>query len=920
MTLNDCGCCEGVAVETPVEISNRPGLTAIAYRIGTHGQFKASMLARLSESALPELRRLKTREGDDFTIALLDSWALVSDVLTFYQERIANESYLRTATERSSIINLARLIGYELRPGVAASTYLAFTLETAPGSPAAATLAERLRVQSIPGPGQKPQSFETVEQIEARAEWNALKPQQSELRYPVFGSTHAYLSGVTTNLKPGDSLLVVGAERLGDKDNENWEIRRVSSVTPDAANKRTLVYWGEPLGSRIPHVEPPRKGPKIYALRLHASLFGFNAQNWSALPVALRIGEANPDPEAKKNNEFLEGAFAGRKDSWADARLPAGIKTINLDSVYNQIILNSWIVLVKPATTDPETSAYAEVYRVRSVGEEVVTDFNMSAKTTRLTITGEHIHKFSPRDTTVLAQSEELALAETPLDEPVSGDEITLDHVLEGGLASGRTLIVAGTRIRAVIGTTRAKLYLTSEDGSQKVSLAAGDNLIVLGPPVNLVEKPGQQSWRLMDKTGFEGYVQAATDKIIFAPAEAADDVVNEVVQLDEATLAEDKEHTILKLTAPLTNVYDRSSVTIFANVALSTHGETVKGEVLGSGNAGQPYQRFSLRQSPLTYVGADTPSGGESTLEVRVNDLLWSEVSTFFGRGPRERIYVTHTDDGGRTTVQFGDGETGARLPIGRENVNATYRKGIGLDGLMNAGQLSLLMTRPLGVKGVTNPLPAAGAQDPQSLSDARANAPLTVLTLDRIVSLRDYEDFARSFSGIAKAVAAWTWNGHTRGVFITVAGIDGAEVADGSILSTNLVSAILKAGDSFVPVKVASYRGMTFRLAADIKVDEQYIEATVLANVESALRSAFSFEARAFGRSVVLSEVIAVIQNVAGVVAVDVNKLHRSDQKKSLRAILPAAAPRDGDDAGVAAAQLLTLDPGPLELGVMS
>ena len=71
---------------------------------------------------------------------LTDAWAAALDVLTFYQERIANESYLRTATERLSVLHLARLIGYELRPGVAASTSLAFTLDETAGSPAALTL------------------------------------------------------------------------------------------------------------------------------------------------------------------------------------------------------------------------------------------------------------------------------------------------------------------------------------------------------------------------------------------------------------------------------------------------------------------------------------------------------------------------------------------------------------------------------------------------------------------------------------------------------------------------------------------------------------------------------------------------------------------------------------------------------------
>src|SRR5918997_2238446 len=131
--LDECGCCEGLEVGTPVEVYNRPGLSAIAYRIGTHARFKRSMLARLSDSRLPALRDLNTRDDDDFTLALLDAWATVADVLPFYSERIANESYLRTATERVSLLYLARLIGYQLRPGVAASTYLAFKLDEAPG-------------------------------------------------------------------------------------------------------------------------------------------------------------------------------------------------------------------------------------------------------------------------------------------------------------------------------------------------------------------------------------------------------------------------------------------------------------------------------------------------------------------------------------------------------------------------------------------------------------------------------------------------------------------------------------------------------------------------------------------------------------------------------------------------------------------
>ena len=106
MSGESCGCCEGVERLTPRATANRPGLTELAYRIGTHADFMETMQARLSSYNFPELAGLTTRDGSDPSLALLDAWAAVADVLTFYQERIANEGYLRTADERRSILEL----------------------------------------------------------------------------------------------------------------------------------------------------------------------------------------------------------------------------------------------------------------------------------------------------------------------------------------------------------------------------------------------------------------------------------------------------------------------------------------------------------------------------------------------------------------------------------------------------------------------------------------------------------------------------------------------------------------------------------------------------------------------------------------------------------------------------------------------
>src|SRR5262245_60724583 len=125
------------------------------------------------------LARLLARNSDDPTVALVDAAACMADVITFYQERIANEGFLRTATERRSVLELARAIGYELKPGLAASVHLAFTVEDSPGAPGVSTLLRGLPVQSIPPQGKLPQVFETSAEFTARAEWNMLRPRQT---------------------------------------------------------------------------------------------------------------------------------------------------------------------------------------------------------------------------------------------------------------------------------------------------------------------------------------------------------------------------------------------------------------------------------------------------------------------------------------------------------------------------------------------------------------------------------------------------------------------------------------------------------------------------------------------------------------------------------------------------------------------
>jgi predicted phage baseplate assembly protein len=320
--------------------------------------------------------------------------------------------------------------------------------------------------------------------------------------------------------------------------------------------------------------------------------------------------------------------------------------------------------------------------------------------------------------------------------------------------------------------------------------------------------------------------------------------------------------------------------------------------------------------------VSATNAAGAETTLEVRVNDVQWHEADSLYTAESRLRAYISRRADDGKVTVMFGDGVNGARLPTGNENVTAVYRTGIGTPGLLNAGQLSLLLTRPLGVKNVTNPLPTAGAADPESRDNARENAPFTVLTLDRIVSLRDFEDFARAFAGIGKTQATYLWDGEARVLHLTVASAapNPSSAGDYTIdpksdLFKNLRLAMDAARDTMQRLEVDTYAPRYFRVRARVLVAADYLPEKVQAAVSAALLDTYAFERRSFGQPVFASEVLGVMQGVEVVTASFLTALHlrgnavtRESRLTAARA-LPVPGP-GGALLDIEKAQLLLID----------
>ena len=941
----NCGCCSGTSIQTPQPRNNLPGLPSVSYRVGTWANFKESMLARLSSSDYPALALLKTRSDDDFTIALMDSAAIVLDILSFYQERLANESYLRTAGQLRSLTELSRLIGYQPSPGVSASTYVAFSLRAAPGqtpdpSAPAFTIPQGTELQSVPPQGQTPQIFETSAAIQAKPDWCALPVQTGVPWVPPGSSNSVYLCGTSTQLNLGDSLLLLGINREGWESSatsptpsDQWQVVVLNEVRVDTVRNLTYVSWDSPLTEesesteiveedriasrpersgvaspvipvstneaipsidinllrpiwgigrlpiRLPVVIPPPSpwvAAKVFAFRQKATLFGHNAPHPN-LFVNLNLGTSTSSITSLPF--LIDVPVSGNIWSWKNFGI-ASASQIDLDATYPKIVIGGWFALV--------SSGIAQLYKVQNTQVVSISNFGLSGKVTELAADYQDPNissTFPLPETEVWAQSDELQVAEQPLTYPLYGTLLDLQD-LRPDILRLQVVALFGKRQKIAVEDGIIGLSFVPDDGTGQVSLVPGDVFTLTDPtPLPLATNGTIPDWSVStsaitlsveDVNGRTGTIQATLDQFTLLIAGSDDPNISEYALVSTVITSDvPYPHTQIQLQSTLANCYDRTLTTVNLNVALATNGQSVT-EIMGSGNASTRDQSFALKQSPLTYVQGPTPTGRQSTLQVQANGVAWTEVPSLYGAGPSDQVFETLNQPGGTAEVFFGGDGEGSLLPTGQNNIQANYRIGLGSPGNVAANTLTTLIDRPLGVSGVTNPAAATGGQDPQSVDTIRTNAPLTVLTLGRAVSLTDYQNYAGTFAGIAKAYAIWIPSGQGQGVFLTVAGVNGAALPPGNPTLTNLVASLRNYGNPLIAITVQSFVETLFGLSADLKYDPAYDQPTVQAQVLQALSQAYGFAQRTFGQGISVDEITTFIQNVPGIVAVNVTAVY--------------------------------------------
>jgi predicted phage baseplate assembly protein len=1004
---------------------NGQGVPALPYPAGDRQQFLAKLLAALvrTDTADGQPFGLRTGALDDPTVALLDAWATVADVMAFYSGRIAAEGFLRTATQPGSLLAIAGLVGYQPRSGLAASVWLAYSLHPDPAD-TAVTLPSGLLVQSVPGTGELPQTFETTAQVVARPSWNTLQVRSGgPVRAPggLSSVTSLSVQGLTTGLQANDVIL------LSDGSGMPTPVF-VQHVSVDlAAQTTTVTLRSQPAGDAAALAGAPagaagEPGVMGAAAERPTTI----VETIDTLTEGLKKRPKPPPPSSAALNRGPTQVFAPRSD--AVTRLVAALDPAVASTIYKAVstatigsaavthatalqvrttpfgvqmpprpvfnrhgqqtgtqewpiaglqtlsVSGLWsgpdnaptgtidLTITAPDGMEasgqlPATQMSVQLGSLGSVqlseeptqatftadGSSGLRDMTATLDTSSgsYTVTFRDGSSFTwpptppqtPQTQSFMVGSQRVTIewgARTPGDVRDQGTPVTVSVAEALPLSdSDRMVLDLDTTYPGIVpGSWVVIEQAASPAGQAAMGVAAGqasaggEGEQITYPLVRRVDKTATVT---LTRYGMSGTatqltlhrpwidrgarwlsalrpltIRAQSVRLTLLPVALTSPVAGDTIDVDGLPAGLEAGHrilvtgtradlpagaavpggeqamiagvtqnaaggpgtayTTLHLAAKLAYSYELGSVQVYGNVVPAHQGATVTETLTGS-LPGDPYPSFTLSQAPVLADPSPTAAGSVSSLRLTVGGRAWKPVTRLDASTPADS-YLTGIDSRGRTTITLS-----GPLPTGTSNVVATYRTGQGSAGNVRTHQVTQLLSRPLTVAGVDNPLPGSGGSDGDGPSDLRSRAPVGLASLGRLVSVADATDLVLSWAGVGKAHAVRGTLGGAEIVALTVAGVAPEALLAGDELLTSLAAALVAAGRPEAPVVVVPAPIYLIVLAARVRCAPDCDWATVSDELRSALTSAFGYDQRRLGENIVLSEIVAVAHSVPGV-----------------------------------------------------
>ena len=851
--------CPCGAFQFPQAACNASGLPQLSYRVGDFTSFRYELLVPLPDET--ELTAWRPGAGGDLGMQMVEWWAYLADILTFYNERIANEAYLGTALLPESVNHIVQLLGYRPKPALGAKGHLAALLTPSARAPMA--IPAGLQIQSKPGPGQQPQVFE-VERATTVGLPDLVVADVVPSNLPLLdasGSTF-WLAGKVTSLKAGDRLLLADASAITAQTLGDWAWIKIGGTTPGT----------DPLGNTVTEVAFSTVSGSLSAGAQAANYVLLKPQQFAPLwPYggATAISSTTADLA-----QIARGLGAGSLVLFdlPDGAAPPIIildEAVAVASGGSEIGRSEPRALVREERTPAQGIEAASALERETLSETAAARFGgvggvrpRPAPEPAPTSSG-----LVPTPGIVTSYSEVVWYANgagpTPPSPSPPAVPIGIPHA-EIGFASTTlsgawwswvsnlvTVRWSWLQIGRIVGATTPASYNYTGGGSALVADPASPNPMPLdgtAVPVMVADRAGDAASTTLTSSG--------------SPASAS-----------------------LGTLSPAPAGGFASPLDIYFNLLPVSRGKTVVTETLGSGNPMVAGQDFTLAQSPVTYFFDPASVSGPnftSTVSVSVGGVEWQEVQSFYGQPKNAQIFVLHEDDGGQTHVSFGDGVNGALPPTGTNNILASYRYGGGA-AAPDPETLTVVLTPTPGLKGVANPLAPTGGSDADQPSQLRSLAPQSVLTFNRAVALDDYAAIALTAAGVTQAVASYAFDAASQrpAVVLWIAGDDNATAsAQAAIAGTEMPGQ---------RVIFETAVGINSILSLTYVRDPRYADSAVRTGLMSALADPasglFAPTRVGIGQPIYQSQVAAACLAVPGVLAIQDVDLSPEFEFRNLR-----------------------------------
>lgn len=331
------------------------------------------------------------------------------------------------------------------------------------------------------------------------------------------------------------------------------------------------------------------------------------------------------------------------------------------------------------------------------------------------------------------------------------------------------------------------------------------------------------------------------------------------------STIASASQPAIIFFTDSALTIAGASGATpSFSGSVTATQGITYSNEAVATSD-GSVNQIYPLQNTPVS------ANGFVVSVDLGLGPQEWTYVQSLINSGPFDQVYTNFVDANGIFYVVFGDGVNGLVPTLGSP-ITCTYQINVGTTGNVGAGTIVAPVGALVGVVGVTNPASASGGTGAESLASIQQNAPASLKTLNRGVTVGDIQTLAGQVSGVEWASAQLVTYQLVNIFVAPFGGGPPSTILEDAVL--NYMEPLLMANTT-VTVLPPTYVGVN--VAVNVVAFDNFGNTAVQATVLAALNTLLSLSNTGFGFRVSLGLVYQTILEQPGVNYAQVTGLNR-------------------------------------------